>query len=258
MATITVGAQQFFYTYQSGNPQNVTLVLVHGAGGTHLNWPAELRRLPNTAVYALDLPGHGRSTPPSRTTIEAYVDDVLAFIEALSLERVVIVGHSMGGAIAQLIGLRQSPDILGLILIGTGAKLRVTSAILDQIKADFETAVATISDYAWAKDASEELVRLSQDLLAQTDPTVLYGDYIACNQFDVMSQLNEICVPTLVIGGTSDRLTPLKYSRYLADHIPQAQFAYIAGGGHMMALEQPQSVTAVIQQFLVNELNQIQ
>ncbi len=83
------------------------LVLIHGAGGTHLHWPAELRMLDSTAVYALDLPAHGKSAPPGRTSIEEYADDIAAFVEALGLEHVVLVGHSMGGAIAQTIGLRK-------------------------------------------------------------------------------------------------------------------------------------------------------
>ena len=73
-----------------------TLLLIHGAGGSHLSWPAVLRRLPQTAVYTLDLAGHGRSDPPSYTSIEAYAQDVADFIEALGMKQAVILGHSMG------------------------------------------------------------------------------------------------------------------------------------------------------------------
>ncbi|MCA9959366.1 MAG: alpha/beta fold hydrolase, partial [Anaerolineales bacterium] len=61
-----------FYTQQRGPEDKPALLLVHGAGGTHLDWPAELRRLPNTAVYTLDLPGHGRSALPGYDTVTAY------------------------------------------------------------------------------------------------------------------------------------------------------------------------------------------
>lgn len=250
MPTITVNQQRLFYTQQGKDKDAPQLVLVHGAGGSHLNWPAPLRRMPHTAVYALDLPGHGRSPQPGHTTVDAYADDVQAFMATLELDDVVLVGHSMGGAIAQTLGLRGLPQLAGLVLIGTGARLRVTEAILDQILADFESAVETITGYAWSPQTPQELRTKGREMLAQTDPDVLHGDYVACDNFDVMEKLNDIAVPALVMTGTADQLTPVKYGRYLAQHIPQAQFVPIEGGGHMVALEQPDKVTATLKEFL--------
>src|SRR5574341_24760 len=75
------------------------LILIHGAGSSHLDWPPELRRMKNYNVLALDLPGHGRSDEQGRTRIEDYAVAVLAFMDAFTLDRAVLVGHSMGGAI---------------------------------------------------------------------------------------------------------------------------------------------------------------
>ena len=100
------------------------LVLVHGAGGSRLDWAPELRRLPDARVIALDLPGHGKSTAPGRNTLDAYARDVAALLDALALDRAVIVGHSMGGGVAQLLALDWPERIAGLVLLGTGASCR--------------------------------------------------------------------------------------------------------------------------------------
>jgi pimeloyl-ACP methyl ester carboxylesterase len=250
MPTITVNQQRLFYARQGKDEDTPQLVLIHGAGGSRLSWPAPLRRMPHTAVYALDLPGHGRSPPPGRTAVDAYADDVQAFMATLELDDVVLVGHSMGGAIAQTLGLRGLPQLRGLVLIGTGARLRVTEEILDQILTDFESAVVTVTWYAWPPQAPQVLRAKGREMLVQIDPKVLHGDYVACDNFDVMDKLNDIEVPTLVMTGTADQLTPVKYGRYLAHHIPQAQFVPIEGGGHMVALEQPDEVAAAVTAFI--------
>lgn len=254
MPYLDVKQQQLFYAGREGG-DGPALLLLHGAGGSRLNWPAALRRLPDTAVYALDLPGHGRSQKPGRDTIDAYANDVVAFIEALALDEVVIVGHSMGGAIAQTIALRHVPPVQGLVLIGTGARLRVMDAILEGILTDFEATVSLIARYLFASGAPAELVATGRQRLAETDPAVMHGDFVACNRFDVMGQLARIELPVLVVGGTADQMTPLKYAQYLAEHIPRARLVTIEGGGHMVALEQPHQVTTAIAGFLAELKN---
>lgn len=250
MPILTLNHQRIFYVHKRGRPGKPTLLLVHGAGGSHLGWPAELRRLADYAVYALDLPGHGRSDKPGRASITAYADDVAAFIDALALEQVVIAGHSMGGAVAQMLVLRHPGKAAGLVLIGTGARLPVSEAILGQALTDFDAAVSFITQYAWARDTPAPLVEEGRKLMAQTEPQVLHDDFRACNEFNVMNRLPQIRVPTLVIAGEVDMMTPHKLGQFLADHIPNAELVTIEGGGHMMMLEQPGPVAAAIAVFL--------
>jgi pimeloyl-ACP methyl ester carboxylesterase len=126
----------------------------------------------------------------------------------------------------------------------------VAPTILDGIQRDFQAAVRLICDYAFALDAPEQLKRFGQHQMGQTHPDVLYGDFAACDAFDVMDRLSEIRCPTLAICGTADRLTPPKYSTYLCDHIPDAQLVLIEGAGHMVMLEQPEAVSRAIADFL--------
>ncbi len=259
MPYVTVAGEKAFYAlYQSDRGKRSgdvrgkrDLVLVHGAGGSHLDWPAPLRRLKGANVYALDLPGHGRSDGPGRSSIAAYRDFILAFLDARDLQTAVVVGHSMGGAIALDFALSYPDRLAGLILVGTGARLRVAPAILTGILSDFEATIDLVLDYAYGPSASEQLKRLGRQRLLKTPPQVIHGDYAACDAFDVMGRLGEIRCPTLVIGGTADVLTPPKYSIYLRDHIAGAELVLVDAAGHMVMLEKPEVVAKAVSQFIL-------
>jgi len=265
MPYVTIVGERTFYVLYQGDVGKRSddvrgkrnLVLVHGAGGSHLDWPAPLRRLRGANVYALDLPGHGRSEGPGRSSIVAYRDFLRAFLDAVGLERATVVGHSMGGAIALDFALHYPDRLAGLILVGSGARLRVAPAILTGILSDsevetaFEATVDLVCDYAYGPGATEQLKRLGRQRLLQTPPQVLHGDYAACDAFDVMERLGEVRSPTLVIGGTADVLTPPKYSVYLRDHIPGAELVLVDAAGHMVMLEKPEAVSRAISKFIL-------
>ena len=250
---------EIFYTLSRGPAGGPVLVLVHGAGGTRLHWPGELRRLPGATVYTLDLPGHGRSGGHGCDSIEGYAEAVIAFLQRLGVERAVIVGHSMGGAIAQTLALDFADPssssgqvgVAGLVLIATGARLRVAPAILEDIRSDFEQAAQLITRFAWSPEAPSTLVEQGRKALLEADPDIVWGDFAACNRFDVIDRLGEGRSPTLVVAGSADPLTPVKYARFLAERIPQARYVSVEGAGHMVMLEQPGKVMQVVQEFLV-------
>jgi pimeloyl-ACP methyl ester carboxylesterase len=227
----------------------VTL-MVHGAGANHLDWPAELRRLPEANAIVPDLPGHGRSPGPGRLSVGAYAADMIALLDALKIARAIVAGHSMGGAIALTMALTYPDRVAGLILVGTGAKLSVHPDILSHALTESDKAIALISEWEWAEGTDEQLRRLGRKRLTETRPEVLHGDYQACNAFDVRQQLGRIRAPTLIVGGTADRMTAFKFSAYLQEHIPGSQLAAIEGGGHKMMLEQPLAVASAVQQWL--------
>lgn len=223
------------------------LLLIHGAGGSHLDWSAELRRLPNT--LAPDLAGHGRSTAPARTHIPEMAADVIGLLDTLTIEKAVFLGHSMGGAVALTCALEYPERVHGLILIGTGARLAVHPDILGGIRDNQAKTAQMVADWQWAEDFEAAKERGAERMI-QMDASILQMDFTATNDFDVREKISDIRAPTLVIGGTADRMTPLKYSEYLRDHIPNAQLVVIEGGGHMMALEQPQKVADAVKTFL--------
>jgi pimeloyl-ACP methyl ester carboxylesterase len=250
-----LGRERIFYALH--RPRETSnkvpaLVCVHGAGGSHLNWPAEIRRLPGAAVYALDLPGHGRSTGTGRETIDEYAAVLVSFLDALSLPDAVVAGHSMGSAVALEMSLSHPERIRGQVLVGGGARLRVAPAILQGILEDFEGAVQIIIDWAYSPDAPADLKRSGRELMNSTSPKVMHGDLLACDAFDVMDRLGEIHTPTLVIAGTADRLTPVKYATFLAQHVAGAESLLIENAGHMVMLERPQEVGAAVSHFVAS------
>lgn len=255
MPYLTVDERKVFYTSQRGSFAE-SLLLLHGAGGTHLDWPAELRRLPQTAVYTLDLPGHGRSALPGCDTVANYANVVVDCIHQLGLKAVTIAGHSMGGAIAQEIGLRHLPQVTGLVLIGTGARLPVSNAILDQARSDFDAATAFVTHYSWSPHMPDAVKQAGLTRLRQTNPDTLYTDFVACNNFDKRDEVMQIQCPTLVIAAENDKMAPPKFSQFLAEHILNAQLVTLANTGHMMTLEQPTAVATAIQSFLQTYVEQ--
>lgn len=250
MATISVDGQALYFTRPMKVADGPVLLLVHGAGGTHLDWPKEIQRLPFTAIYNLDLPGHGRSAGPGRSSIDEYADVVQEFMEVLALQNVTIAGHSMGGAIAQTVALRGLPQVTRMVIVGSSARLRVSPELLDTVLAEPEIAVDFIIRSSWGSDASDALASRGKKSMQQTDPVVLHGDLLACDCFDIRTKLNQIHIPTLVISGTEDMMTPLKYGRYLAENIAGARLIIIEGAGHFSMLQSPKVVANAIAEFM--------
>ncbi len=246
-----IGEQALFYTVNGrGGP---ALILIHGAGGNHLHWPAALRRLPGATVYAVDLPGHGRSAGAGRERIEDYAADIVRFMDAVGVPRGVLVGHSMGGAIAQMTALVAPERVAGLVLVGTGARLRVAPVILEGILQDALGTVALITDWAWGPEADPAMVARGRQMMARVDPQVVWGDFAACDRFDIRERVGEITAPTLVITGAEDRMTPPKFGQWLAERIPGARFVLVEGAGHMVMLEKPDQVANAVQEFVAQD-----
>ena len=120
------------YSYSGGATISLAppLLLIHGSGGDRLHWPPQLRRL-DTPVYGLDLPGHGESPGEGERAIQAYVDHIIRWMSGLEIPQAIWCGHSMGGAIAMTAALASPEQVAGLVLVGTGARLRVSPDILE-------------------------------------------------------------------------------------------------------------------------------
>lgn len=233
----------------SGSPP---LVLIHGSGGTRLHWPPQLRRLPNYRVFSLDLPGHGDSPGEGETTIVGYVRRIVDWLDKQGIESAVLAGHSMGGAIAMTTALDEPDRVAGLVLVGTGGRLRVTGEIL-QAAADptrFEETVEVVTAWAFSDQAPEKIVSMAKTRMLESRPEVIHGDFVACNQFDIFDHLPEIQIPTLILCGEQDRLTPVKYARHLDKQIPESTLVLIEGAGHMVMLERPLEVTRAVEKYL--------
>jgi pimeloyl-ACP methyl ester carboxylesterase len=156
----------------------------------------------------------------------------------------------MGGGIALLTAARR-PDLLaGLVLVGTGAKLGVSAEILEGLEtAPIETqALVARSQFTAGADPSL-ILRTIRDLTG-TPARRTIADFRACNAFDARESLARIALPALVLCGSDDRMTPPRYSAYLAERMPHATLRVIEGTGHATMIEAPEKVSSAIAEFV--------
>jgi pimeloyl-ACP methyl ester carboxylesterase len=231
-------------------PARPPLVLVHGAGGNHLIWPPQVRHLAQTAVYAIDLPGHGASTPPGCATISAYSEIVRDFVDALELPLFVLAGHSLGGAVALDFSLAYACRLAGIAVIGAGARMKVAPMFLEGMLTDFVSATERIVENSYHNTASAAEKERYLHALRENDPQTLYGDFLAVANFDVRDQVASLQIPTLLLCGRHDRMTPPALSELLHARIAGSRLHLIEDAGHNVPLEQPLTVAAHLGGFL--------
>jgi len=221
--------------------------MIHGAGASSLSFYYQLRHFRNSK--AIDLPGH--PTGKACESIDRYVDWVRGFNTARRYKDVVLCGHSMGGAIALQYALRYPDELKAIILIGTGAKLKVDPKLLKEC----EEAVDDRSEWLEShkelyKDVEDDINQVLMRRTMEIGPQVELNDLIACDQFDVMNKVHKVELPTHVMCGSEDSATPVKFTEYLAANIPGAQHEIIEGGRHFVQLEKYQRVNDQIERFM--------
>jgi len=237
-----------YYYAGDFNRAGTTLIFCHGSGGRHHHWVYQLKGLKEAAnPIAVDLPGHGRSEGKPSDDIAVYRDWMHRFLEKSGLGPPIIVGHSMGGAIALDYALQHPDHYLGLVLVGSGGRLRVLPAFLEELEKG--TVPDALSEYLYGPAASRELLEKGRKEVKDTAASIYFADLTACDKFDVMDKLHQITKPVLMVCGSEDRLTPVKYSRYLEDKLINSQVTVIDGAGHMVMLEEPDQVNQAITKF---------
>ncbi len=225
------------YIEERGRENDDVIVMVHGAGGSSATWFMQLRGLSKKIhTVALDLNGHGRTPDRNEDPESSYLADINSVVS--QFDRPYLMGHSMGGALAQLYAIRNPEKIAGLVLVGTGAKLRVTQIIFDLLDNDFEGYLKMIAKFAFHPDTSHEIIEASIKEVRKCPVHVIRRDFEFCNEFNIMDMVENIPHRTLLIAADSDNLTPPKYLEYLHDKIRQSTLVIIPKAGHSMMLEQ--------------------
>jgi pimeloyl-ACP methyl ester carboxylesterase len=247
-----VAAGLYYFLHETGGAARPPLILIHGVGGNYQLWPPEIRRMAGLRVLSVDLPGHGKSEGPGLQSVAAYARRLVEFMKGVGLSQAVIGGHDLGGAVALNMAIEHPKWVAGIALLASGARLPVASAQLEAAANPslYPTIIKTLQETAFGPDAGEQPRALLGRVMAETRPTVFYGDLLACDRFDVSDRLFRVRVPTLILCGAEDRSTPLSYSEALASGIPGAALQTIAGAGHMLMLEQPRRVASLLTLFV--------
>jgi pimeloyl-ACP methyl ester carboxylesterase len=246
-------AAEIYYNLSSlGRPGSLPLILIHGAGGSHLGWHNRVRHLPGLNVYALDLPGHGKSEGTGRQSITAYARDVVNFMQTTGIYQAVVAGHSMGGMIAQQIALDYSDRVTGLILVCSA----MDCPIPDDIVQGLLNPLVFVQSMNWLVDrlvgagGEKRWAEATRQAVEQTRHGVLYGDLLACRSSELMDRVQEINVPTLVCYGDQDRFFSPKSSILLAQQLPGAKLNVFPGAGHLLPLERPDELADAMIAFM--------
>ena len=230
-----------------------TLFFVHGSGGDHRIWVEQYSRLQDEFnIAAVDLPGHGESEGRGEETVSAYVEWVRKTIEALAVKKPVLIGHSLGAAISLVFAIKHGEMLTAIVPVGGGARMPVNEMILKGLKTDPGSVIALAAKFSVTKANRERLSKTVVEGLSRANPDVLHDDLVACDRLDVAEGVKRIAVPTLVMCGADDKMTPPALSQFLADNIPGARLSLIENAGHMVMMENAEAFNDVLKTFALS------
>ncbi|QLG26618.1 alpha/beta hydrolase [Halorarum halophilum] len=229
------------------------LLCIHGSGGSAGAWKSQSRLADRAPIVALDLSGHGESEDVASSAgpdaLEAYVEDVVAVAEETDAS--ILVGNSLGGAVAMWTALERGLPLDGLVLTGTGAKLAVLDDLLAWLGDDFDRAIEFLhAPDRLFHDPDEQSLELSKGAMRQAGRAVTERDFRTCHAFDVRDRLGELDVPALAVVGEHDKMTPLRYHEFLADNMPDCDIAVVEDAAHLAMLEAPEAFNEAVETFL--------
>jgi len=249
-AFIATGGRDF-------DPALPAVVLLHGAGFDHTAWALHSRWFAHHgfAVLVPDLPGHGWSEGPALRSIGEMADWIIALLGAAGAPKAHLIGHSMGSLIALDAAARHSSRVTALSLVGTAATMTVGPDLLKAAEANEAAAIDMVS--IWGLGFRAELGGSlapglwmhggAQTTLQRCAPGVLFSDLSACNAYaDALSAAASVSVPTTLILGERDMMTPAKAGKALASAIPHARTVVLPGAGHMLMAERPDELLAAL------------
>ncbi|MEZ0059477.1 3-oxoadipate enol-lactonase [Bradyrhizobium elkanii] len=237
------------------------LVFVHGFTTTAEFWREQVEAFSaRHQMVRINLPGHGRSPRPEDRsyTIDAFVEDVLKVYRALAIESAVLVGLSMGGTVAQNFALAYPERVRALVLVGAtphglGADVNVDNVLKAIDDLGVVAASQKVIERSFASVASPALVDFAKTEVAQTPAFVARQAITSLNASDTRAKLGGIGVPTLVVVGEDDIITPPSESQALANGIPNSQLHSVRWAGHFPMLEQPEAFNRLLDDFLARQ-----
>lgn len=245
-----------------------TVLMLHGIGGGHRAFAPQVETLASLGYRAVawDMPGYGRSAPIEPYTFKGLAQRCVDLIDALQCDSVALLGHSMGGMVAQEVIARRPDKVNKLILCGTSAAfgkrtdgksaeawaqqfIAQRTAPLDAGQTMAHMAAKLVPQMVGPGSLPEGL-KLAEHCMASV-PAATYRRALECLvTFDRQAALAHIRVPTLLIGGEFDRVAAPAVMKQMAAAIPRARYAELAGIGHLMNLEAPDEFDALLLAFL--------
>jgi 3-oxoadipate enol-lactonase len=240
-----------------------TVLMLHGIGGGHLAFAPQVETLASSGYRAVawDMPGYGHSLPIEPYTFKGLAQSCIALIETLNCGDVVLLGHNMGGMVAQEVMARRPELVSKLVLCGTSPSFGKPEAdwqreFIAQRTAPLDAGASmaelaeTLVPQMVGPGSLPEGVRLATHCMSQVLPSTYRRALEALVTFDRRANLPQIRVPTLVVAGEHDRNAPPAMVNKMADFIPGATFIEMPGIGHLQNLEAPDEFDGLLLNFL--------
>ena len=249
------GRRVSYLTVDGANPDEI-LLFIHGAGVSARTWVNQLHQLSAAGTpVAIDLPGRTDNVPAP--TLEVYAETVCDLLESLGDRPAFVVGHSLGGAVAQMLAVRHPKRVSGLILISTCARVPPgdgTQQLLGLVPVPFRRVVflSAVRKLLLAPSASVDAIGLTLDEIGGCPTRTIQHDTAIGRAMDMGEIACALRVPTLVLCGARDRLTAPDLSRQLSDMIVGSRLQIVPSAGHMLPLEAPDVVNRAIAEFVAS------
>jgi pimeloyl-ACP methyl ester carboxylesterase len=247
------GSCVYFHHRTPAEANKGRLFYIHGTGcraqvfKRHLSVISE-----DYEVVAVDLPGHGRSEGNGFRGVVDYAACCAGLIRGLSWSESVIVGHSMGGGIALALAIYEPELVSALVLVDSGARLRVAPAIIKNARAIASGLKKAGGDVrvGFSPETPDAIIGSVIKDKGFCDPNVVVKDWLADDSCDFLSRVPDISQRTLAVVGSDDNLTPVKHHQFLVDNMQNCQLRVIKNAGHWPFSEQPQEFDNTIIDFL--------
>lgn len=255
-------AETYCYTNNRDiDPNQDTVLFVHGAGLDHTVWTLAARHFARHQrnVIAVDLPGHGRSGGDPLPSVEAMTDWIIELLDALDIERAALCGHSLGSLVAMDCASRFPGRVRALAMVGTTAPMPVSDAILTAAYADDHAAFDMLTQWGFSSrhqyggnlNPGIWMIGNTLRLYERSKPGVLHADMAACNNYTTgLERAAAVQCPVLMVLGDKDRLTPIRSTRNLQDALPSPTVVCLAGAGHSLMAEAPNSLLDALHKVL--------
>ena len=227
----------------------MNLIFIHGSGCSKNVWDQQLSYFDGS--IALDLPGRPSGEPlESATELAQWLID---YITDHALENVVLVGHSLGAAVVMQAALLNDKHLKGMVLIGSGARLKVIPQLITSLSALADQSASIPDSFLQANQHIPEPFKTNiNEAIKKNGARIMLNDFKVCDKFDVMDQLASLHLPVKIIVGEKDSMTPVKYASFLHERIDQSELTVIEGGTHMVFAEQAALVNEQIEAFIAS------
>ncbi len=245
-------------TYQRRRGSGPTLVFLHYWGGSGRTWAPVLAALPGRDTLAIDLRGWGRSRAlPGPYDLHQLASDTLAVVEAADVSEFVLVGHSMGGKVAQLVAATDPAGLRGIVLVAP-APARPAASIVAEYQQELSHAYDSSESIAYARDHVLTATALPDALKAQVVEDSLATTDAARTEWplhgiaeDIGEATGRITAPALVVAGEHDLVEPVGVLReHLLPHLRDAEMTVVPEVGHLIPLEAPDELAALVERFV--------